>query len=273
MQICRNYSQPNFKAMRPNQFKGIDYAVVRKFKAPVEKFNNHNDLEMWADCLYKLMQNTDVSSIKPAVGMDRREILGKWKEYLKSVSEKISKTKKLLIFSSLLKELKKNNEILPPLFKLEVLETSLEQVENKLAKNKEILFDFNKIYRKNLEQHLLKDMPKTITGWVKLPSKKQDSKNYADNVERLKLLSAKKWCTQKKLHAESYLNNGEFHIYLEEGKPKLGIRFSGCEIQEVQGEKNNTLIPPEHLDILREYIKNGEYYTNDELDYIMYLSG
>ena len=32
-------AQPvTFEAMKPNQFKGFDYACVRKFKAPVEKF-------------------------------------------------------------------------------------------------------------------------------------------------------------------------------------------------------------------------------------------
>ena len=38
----------NFQAMKPSQFKGFDYAVVRKFKAPVEKFNENADFQAWA---------------------------------------------------------------------------------------------------------------------------------------------------------------------------------------------------------------------------------
>ena len=44
MQVAKlETARPTFQAMKPNQFKGIDYAVVRKFKAPVEKFNSNSD--------------------------------------------------------------------------------------------------------------------------------------------------------------------------------------------------------------------------------------
>ena len=56
LKINNYYSQNNlsFEAMKPNQFKGLDYAVVRKFKAPVEKFRCMQDFQNWAQILLKL---------------------------------------------------------------------------------------------------------------------------------------------------------------------------------------------------------------------------
>lgn len=42
------YYNPNFQAMKKSQFKGIDYAVVEKFKAPIEKFDVIADFQNWA---------------------------------------------------------------------------------------------------------------------------------------------------------------------------------------------------------------------------------
>lgn len=44
---------------------------------------------------------------------------------------------------------------------------------------------------------------------------------------------------------------------MENGKPKLGIRFNDDEIQEIQGEKNNNQIPFKYLDIAKEHTKNN----------------
>ena len=53
MRISNIDSNLSFQAMKPNQFSGIDYAVVRKFKAPVEKFNSNIDFQVWVNTLLK----------------------------------------------------------------------------------------------------------------------------------------------------------------------------------------------------------------------------
>ena len=92
---------------------------------------------------------------------------------------------------------------------------------------------------------------------------------FLDNIEKVKLLSKDTWCTKKWHYAESYLKSGDFHFYLEKGKPKLGLRFAGSEIQEVQGEKNNSLIPKECLPILKKHLSEGDYFLNEEVIFLI----
>ena len=56
----------------------------------------------------------------------------------------------------------------------------------------------------------------------------------------------------KSKNAEPYLSEGDFHIYLDEGKPRLGVRFDGDEIVEIQGQENNCgiIVSPETTAII-----------------------
>ena len=71
------------------------------------------------------------------------------------------------------------------------------------------------------------------------------------------MFSHKTWCT-KSSNAEPYLWQGDFHVYLENGKPKLGIRFVEEEIKEIQGEQNNNKIPLKYLDIIQKHISENK---------------
>ena len=105
------------------------------------------------------------------------------------------------------------------------------------------------------------DEVSTTTGdtkWIKIPSKEHDSENFEQNVEKLKTLSHKSWCT-KSNNAEPYLAKGDFHIFLENGQPKLGIRFNGDKITEIQGEKNNGQIPLKYYDIFETYLTDNNF--------------
>lgn len=270
MQICRNYSQPNFKAMKPNQFKGIDYAVVRKFKAPVEKFNSTNDLQNWANCLLQDFSKIEFVSKFQAATLQRRFILNKWKDFLFN-KEGFSPVENLFILKSVQKGLKTNNDTVPPILNNEILKQTLNEVKAQITQNKDKPFDFNKIYRLNLANYYLNDIPKEYTGWIPFLSKRKEPLNFERNVQRLKLLSDKNWCTKKDFYAESYLTTNDMHIYLEEGKPRLAVKISGVEIVEVQGEKNNTIIPKEYIEVLKKFIDKNKYYT-DSIDYIIKIS-
>ena len=70
----------------------------------------------------------------------------------------------------------------------------------------------------------------------------------------LKSLSHPSWCT-KSFAAAPYLKQGDFHVYLENGKSKLGLRFEGDKMIEIQGPNNDSRIPFESLDALREHIE------------------
>ena len=113
------------------------------------------------------------------------------------------------------------------------------------------------MYQNRLRNYYLEDTNTGETGtkWVVIPSKKHDPKNFDKNVERLKTLSHKSWCT-KSYNAAPYLSDGDFHVYLENGQPKLGMRFVGNKIQEIQGEKNNSVIPQQYFDIVMKHIND-----------------
>ena len=261
----------NFQAMKPNQFRGIDYAVVRKFKAPVEKFNSNTDFQNWAFNLFKELSSKVYKSKMIHADVERKIVINKWKNFLLEKTY-FSHAKLLLVFSAMVKNLKENNDEIPPVIQENILYKSLNEVENKLENDKDLQFDFNGIYKKELKDYYMKDFPKDYTGWLILPSKRKNKEDFENNVERLKLISNSTWCTKKWYYAESYLGSGDFHCYLENGVPKLGIRFSGCEIQEVQGEKNNSAIPKEYLDIVKKYIIKGNYYLNEDARYLIDLS-
>ena len=270
--ITNSQINPNtFKAMKPNQFKGVDYAVVRKFKAPVEKFNCYEDFYSWVRQETSKLKFKDVKNYKKHIELDRLFSINNWKEFLETKKETWSPAKIFIIFSAMFKNLKKNNNTLVPVIREEALERSFKELEIILENNKDKPFDFNKIYREELERIFLGDISANYTGWYEIPSIKHDKENFADNVEKLKLLSQNKWCTAQTFTAESYLKSGDFHIYLKEGQPKMAIKFSGCDIQEIQGEDNKN-IPQEFLNELRMHLDESKYFLDDDIGYLIYLA-
>lgn len=270
-----NYQRNNvltFGAMKPNQFKGLDYAVVRKFKAPVEKFNSIQDLQIWAEDLLKRSYKLEYKSSSYSAEIERKLSINSWKDFINSKLQDWSPAKCLLVYTSMMKNLRFNNEEVPPLIKEDILSDSISLIEAKLAVNKDLQIDFNKFYKQSLKNYFLKGLPSNYTGWVKMMPKRLDAENYERNVEKLKLLSNKNWCTKKDAHAKSHLEYDEMHIYLEKGYPKLGVRISGCEIQEVQGEKNNSVIPTKYLNELHNYLEGSNYFLSDDMEFMLELS-
>lgn len=85
-----------------------------------------------------------------------------------------------------------------------------------------------------------------------------DPENFEKNVEKLKTLSHRNWCT-KSFNAEPYLAEGDFHVYLENGTPKLGVRFVKDKIREIQSEANNGKIPITYYEVFRDYSKDKNF--------------
>lgn len=256
MHIQHSLNSYNFTAMKPNQFQGIDYAVVRKFKAPVEKFNENADFQKWAKTQFDKTINKLVGGRSQEVMLERRMHLQPWKNYLSEGNDAYAPAMALLVACAITKELKPNTDTLPPLLNQGVLADSFVQVDEMLKVNKDTKFDFLKIYKEKLKAlsvQVLSDEKDDFTGWIKIPSQIHDMDNFDANVERLKILSHENWCT-KSYNAEPYLKNGDFHIYMENGNPKVGIRFLYNKMKEIQGEKNDGEIPLKYLNVIRDYI-------------------
>ena len=54
------------------------------------------------------------------------------------------------------------------------------------------------------------------------------------------------------INAQPYLGYGDFHIFIDNGNPKLGVRFEESMIHEIIGEDNNGKIPVEYLDEIKK---------------------
>ena len=247
--------------MKKSEFKGIDLAVVQKFKAPIEKFNSDDDLQNWAGEQAKAIADNDFGGRHEETEIQRKALLGEWSDYVLDENNAYKKTTALLILNAITKYLEPDNDNIPPVLNKGVLADCIDEIDKNTKNNPKYQFDLNKMYQNKLRTFYMDDIEtdtgETATKWVVIPSAKHDPKNFKANVEKLMVFSHKTWCT-KSSNAEPYLWQGDFHVYLENGKPKLGIRFVEEEIKEIQGEQNNNKIPLKYLDIIQKHISENK---------------
>ena len=258
------FDSVSFTGMKKNQFKGVDALVVEKYKAPIEKFRTADYLYEWADEECEKIYDKDFYGRSVETMAQRVAMLDEWKDYLENENQEYSSTEKLLILKGVTKELKPDNDNIPLVLNKGVLANTIYELKQDLKTNPKLNFDFAKTYTNKLREFYMGDteVQDGETKWVIIPSKKNDSENFDSNVEKLKTLSHNSWCT-KSNNAEPYLSQGDFHIYLENGKPKLGVRFEDDRIIEIQGEKNNTKIPVKYLDEFNSHIEGKQYSLSD----------
>ncbi len=247
--------------MKKSEFKGIDLSVVQKFKAPIEKFNSDDDLQNWAGEQAKAIADNDFGGRHEETEIQRKAMLGEWSDYVLDENNAYKKTTALLILNAITKYLEPDNDNIPPVLNKGVLADCIDEIDKNTKNNPKYQFDLNKMYQNKLRTFYMDDIEtdtgETATKWVVIPSAKHDPKNFKANVEKLKVFSHKTWCT-KSSNTEPYLWQGDFHVYLENGKPKLGIRFVEEEIKEIQGEQNNNKIPLKYLDIIQKHISENK---------------
>ncbi|MBQ7450541.1 hypothetical protein IJS77_03915, partial [bacterium] len=255
----------SFGALKKNQFSGIDLLVVNKFKAPIEKFNTNDDLQNWCKKKVDDIVNKDYKGRQQETVVQRKAMLKEWFDYVQKENDAYNGAISLLILDGITKDLKPNEDSLPPVLNKGILADTISQIQEKAKSNPKIDVNFSKMYQMNLQKTMLNvtgdKKVEDITGWIVIPSKENDPEHFEENVEKLKLLSHDNWCT-KSFNAEPYLSKGDFHVYLENGKPKLGVRFDGDTIQEIQGEMNNSKIPVKYFDIATEHVKNEKLSQN-----------
>ena len=250
-----------FGAMKKSKFSGIDRAVVENFKAPIEKFYTNADLQKWSFENALELANKDYGGRKEETKIQRKAMLKEWSDYVLQENDGYTNAMSLLILDAVTKDLKPDNDTIPPVLNKGVLADCIAELEKNTKEDPKYQFDLNKIYKTKLQSYYLDDTQnstgETSTKWVKIPSKSHDPEHFDENVEKLKTLSYKSWCT-KSFKAEPYLEEGDFHIYLENGQPKVGVRFVNDKIQEIQGEANNGKVPLKYLSTVEEHIKEDD---------------
>ena len=272
-QKCSNY--PNlaplkfdtvsFGAMKKAQFKGIDHFVVEKFKAPIEKFNLANDLQAWAKKSIEVIKSKDFGGRCQETKTQRKAMIKEWVDYITKGNSAYTPAIGLLILSAITSDLGEKDNNIPPVLNKGVLADTVSDTEKMLTNNPKAQLNFSKMYKNKLRSFYMEDTKtgETETKWIIIPSKKNDPENFEANVEKLKTLSHKNWCT-KSFNAEPYLAEGDFHVYLENGQPKLGVRFEDEEIVEIQGEKNDTNIPVKYLELVKKYNKDNNFILSED---------
>ena len=257
--------------LKKSDFEGVDLAVIEKYKPNIQQFKSKEDLQTFAENKINELKEKDFGGRQQETIVQRKAMLKEWFDYVTKENDAYSNTQRLVILSAITKDLKPNNDNIPEVLNKGVLAQTVTELEERLKSNPKENFDFHKMYKNNLRTSMMEDTStgETMTGWVVIPSKENDPENFEKNVEKLKTLSHNNWCT-KSFNAEPYLSEGEFHVYLENGQPKLGVRFVGDKVQEIQGEKNNGKIPQKYFEAFKEHQKeyNMQLHKNaqNELD-------
>ena len=250
--------------LKKSDFKGSDLAVIERYKPNIQQFKSKDDLQTFAESKINELKEKDFGGRQEETKIQRKAMLKEWFDYVIKENDAYSNTQRLIILSAITKDLKSNNDNIPDVLNKGVLAQTVTDLEERLKVNPKDNFDFHKMYKNNLRVSIMEDSStgETMTGWIIIPSKINDPENFEKNVEKLKTLSHNSWCT-KSFNAKPYLSQGDFHVYLENGQPKLGVRFVGDKVDEIQGEKNNGRIPIKYLETFKEHEK--EY--NMQLSY------
>ena len=261
---------PSFGVLKKNQLSEYDLACANKFKAPLEKFNTNEDFNAWAS--KKLKEKTNLLQYKneePLIEKAVRRSLVEWKNYLYSDDlYKKNPAISLIIFDAITKDISPDTHAFPPELHKGVLSDTIGQVKELIKSDPKVSFDFNKKYQNNLRLEYTKDIEDNgdkncKNHWVKMPSKNHDPANFEYNVKKLKALSNKTWCTRT-THADKYLAKGDFYIYLENNKPKVGVRLDGDQIVEIQGESTSESFPLSYIGTIKTFVSDNKLKGADE---------
>jgi hypothetical protein len=231
--------------MKKSQFSGLDLACVETFKAPIEKFNTQDDLDKWAQD--KLAPKLDLDQYDNKRGYETKQRFGClkcWKDYLNLVNGACA----LFIFDNITRDIKPDNREQPPIFNSDVFTKTVQELDNGKK--------FKKSYENNLRLWAMGN-DGVVTKWIKIPSKEHDPENFKTNVQRLNVLSSRTWCTKAEEYTKNYLSEGELHIYMENSKPKIAISTTDDKLEEIQGLKNNSIIPSECTQMIEDFIKEN----------------
>lgn len=188
--------------------------------------------------------------------IDRISRLGKWKENLKDHYLEQKPNLALKIFESITAPLSKENHEQPPVFNEQTLNKTLEYMKKNVFTNFHTAF--RKIYKNTLRHYVISGNCEPgifDTTWVKIPSERSDKKNFKVNLEKLKILSSRKWCT-KSTHAQTYLEAGDCYIYYDKGVPKIIINAKDNEIKTLQCGANGSVISFKYADTIEDFIKS-----------------
>lgn len=244
--------------MKMSELKGVDQFVARKYKINPQPIKTQEKFQELCKSLAASIASRNFFGRQHETQIQRKAIIKDWHQYVIKENRAYTGAIGLMIMGGITAGLRPEEDTLPPILSKGVLADTVTDIQNKLNKDEKVQLNFDKEYRLNLQKSMMaeeKVLDESLNGWIIIPSKEHDRKHFKKNVEKLKVLSHPNWCT-KSFNAKPYLADGDFHIYMESGKPKLGVKFFDYEVDEIQGELNNSRIPVKYGDIAKEHVKN-----------------
>ncbi len=269
------------EAFKKSKLDGFSLSAVEKFKAPIEKFKNQEELNAWAKGeIEKILGDKKLDVIPDPIEHkeeSKKRIVAEWKDVLFSPSSKYSKNPSLglIVFQSITKDLEYDYIREPAEFDKETFEKTIGEIEAKIAKNRNYTksgFDFAKQYKDNLKIKYINEEKEKLgidkdskeIFWIEIPSKLDDPDNFERNIKKLKALSSDLWCTTEDYKARGALEENRFYICQKSNEAKLGVRMCYGKIFDVQGKKNDFHIPYKYAPIMEEFIKEHNFKIMDD---------
>ena len=187
------YDSVSFTSMKKTQFSDIDLAAINKFQAPIEKFNSNKDLERWSTNRIREIITDDYLGRQLNTTISREDILEDWFTYLYKYKN-CSPAATLLILNDITRDLKPDNDNLPPMFNKAVFQNIIKEIREKLKENPKEQINFDKLYRENLKKYFFEEksgLSANYTGWLVIESQKNNPEQFEENIDKLMALSYK----------------------------------------------------------------------------------
>lgn len=263
----------SFGAIKKSQLDPYQLLCANYFKAPLEKFNEKEDLKNWAR--EELLKKMDVNAYPCESQLDTQERVDRltnWREYL--LNDEYMKdhpTIAVFIADSITRDLYPETKNFPPLYDQEIMSETLSEMDKILEKNPKATIGFKNKYQENIRQKMLETAEifpdKKLKGrayWVHVPSMEKDSENIDRNLKTLNVISTEAWCT-KGHFAKKYLKEGDFYILMDKNQPEISVRTEGDKIVEVRDRNHDANIPLTYSESVKE-LKNGQSLDGYDLE-------
>ena len=260
------YDTVKFTASRIPELTSTDLYCIKALNPPPEKTGDKRDLDRWAQEQYYDKSNINLYYSKfPQDNVDRIYRLDVWKENLKNNLYENNPSLALLVLDSITSPLSPNNHAQPPIYNTKVFYKTIDyMMKNPMPNKQSFQPTFRKIYENTLRHYVLTGdttVGKLDTTWVKIPSKRNDEENFRTNLNKLKILSNQGWCT-KATHAQTYLEDYDYYIYIQKGQPKLFIKTQDGEIKKIQCGADSSKISYKYVNEIKECIEKEDLKTD-----------
>ena len=123
------YDMVSFSAMKKKEFEGIDFAVVEKFKAPICNFNSNKDFQKWAREKALGIANKNYDGRSEEIKIQRKHMLKEWSDYVLNQNDAYTASTALLILNAITKDLKPDNDKIPPALNKGVLADCINEID------------------------------------------------------------------------------------------------------------------------------------------------